>query len=132
MGSKTTLIYHVILTTKYRRKALLGIEQETYRAFREIEAHSSFKILDMGIEDGNHIHLVIKSSPQYSVSGIVNRLKGWSLYHLWNNSSEHLSSFYWGEKKKLWHGGYYCDTVGKVSQDKILEYIKSQNGESEK
>lgn len=59
----------------------------------------------MGIEDGNHIHLVIKSSPQYSVSGIVNRLKGCSLYHLWNNSSEHLSSFYRGEKKKLWHGG---------------------------
>lgn len=132
MGSRTTLIYHVVLTTKYRRKALLGIEQETYRAFREIEAHSSFKILDMGIEDGNHIHLVIKSSPQYSVSGIVNRLKGWSLYHLWNNSSEHLSSFYRGEKKKLWHGGYDCNTVGKVSQDKILEYVKSQNGESEK
>lgn len=132
MGSRTTLIYHVVLTTKYRRKVLLGIEQETYRAFREIEAHSSFKILDMGIEDGNHIHLVIKSSPQYSVSGIVNRLKGWSLYHLWNNSSEHLSSFYRGEKKKLWHGGYDCNTVGKVSQDKILEYVKSQNGESEK
>ena len=94
MGARTTLIYHVVLTTKYRRKALLGIEQETYKAFRKIEAHSSFKILDMGIGDRNHIHLVVKSSPQYSVSGIVNRLKGWSLYHLWNNSSEHLSSFY--------------------------------------
>ena len=128
MGSKTTLIYHVILTTKYRKKALLGIEKETYKAFREVESHSSFKILAMGIEDGNHIHLVIKSSPQYSVSGIVNRLKGWTLHHLWDSSSSHLSSFYWGEKRKLWHGGYYCDTVGKVSRDRILEYVRSQDG----
>lgn len=96
MGSKTTLIYHVILATKYRKTALLGIEQQVYRAFREVEKYSSFKILDMGIEDGNHIHLVIKSPPQYSVSGIVNRLKGWSLKHLWDSDEKHLSQFYWG------------------------------------
>ena len=132
MGSKTRLYYHVILTTKYRKTALRGIEQQVYRAFRKVENHSSFKILDMCIEDGNHIHLVIKSSPQYSISGIVNRLKGWTLKHLWDSDEKHLSQFYWGDKKKLWHGGYYCDTVGKVSQDKILEYVKSQNGEKEK
>lgn len=85
----------------------------------------------MGIEDGNHIHLVIKSPPQYSVSGIVNRLKGWTLKHLWDDNHAHMSQFYWGKKKKLWHGGYYCDTIGKVSQKKMLDYVKNQNGEKE-
>lgn len=131
MGAKTKLYYHIVLTTKYRRKSLLGIEQQVYSAFRQVEDHSSFEILAMGIEDENHIHIVIKAPPQYSVSGIVNRLKGWTLKHLWNSSHAHLSQFYWGNKKKLWHGGYYCDTIGKVSREKILDYVKNQNGEKE-
>ena len=79
MGSKTRLFYHIVLTTKYRKSALSGIEQQVYSAFREIEKHSSFEILAMGIEHGNHVHMVITSPPQFSVSGIVSRLKGYSL-----------------------------------------------------
>ena len=81
MGSKTRLLYHIILTTKYRKSVLAGIEQQVYAAFREIEKHSSFEILAMGIEHGNHIHIVIKTPPQFSVSGIVSRLKGYNLKH---------------------------------------------------
>ena len=132
MGSKTRLFYHIILTTKYRKNALAEIEQQVYAAFREIEKHSSFEILAMGIEHGNHIHIVIKSPPQFSVSGIVSRLKGYSLKHLWDSEPEHLSRFYWGNKRKLWHGGYYCDTIGRVSKEKILHYVQSQDGEPEK
>ena len=66
----------------------------------------------MGIEDGNHIHLVITSPPQYSVSGIVNRLKGWTLKHLWDDNHAHMSQFYWGKKK-------------------MLDYVKNHNGEKE-
>ena len=131
MGAKTQLYYHVIVTTKQRKKSLLGIAQQVYSAFRQGEDHSSFEILAMGIEDGNHIHLVITSPPQYSVSGIVNRLKGWTLKHLWDDNHAHMSQFYWGKKKKLWHGGYYCDTIGKVSQKKMLDYVKNHNGEKE-
>lgn len=86
----------------------------------------------MGIEHGNHVHIVIKTPPQFSVSGIVSRLKGYSLKHLWDFEPEHLSTFYWGNTRKLWRGGYYCDTVGRVSKEKILHYVQSQDGESEK
>lgn len=115
MRSKTRLYYHIILITKYEKSSLAGIEQQVYSAFRQVEDHSSFEILAMRIEDGSHIHLVIKSSPQYSVSGIVNRLKGWTLKHLWDSNEKHLSQFYQGEKKKLWHSKYYCDTVERAS-----------------
>ena len=132
MGSKTRLFYRITLTTKYRKNALAGIEQQVYAAFREIEKHSSFEILAMGIEHGNHIHIVIKSPPQFSVAGLVNRLQGYSLKHLWDSEPEHLSRFYWGSKRKLWHGGYHCDTVGRVSKEDILRYVQSQDGDPEK
>lgn len=130
MGSKTRLTYHIILTTKYRKPALSGIEDSVYRAFRDVEKHSSFSILSMGIEDCNHIHLVVSCPPQYSVSGIVSRMKGYTLRNLWESECHVLSKFYWG-KKKLWHGGYYADTVGRVSIDSIMDYVKNQDGQPE-
>lgn len=127
MSGKTSLKYHVILTTRYRRPALTNIEQTVYAAMREAEARSSFKILDMGIEDGNHIHLVILAEPKYSIASYINRLKGISQKYLWDKEPQHLKKHYWGGKK-LWHGSYFCSTIGDVSIDKILEYVKTQNG----
>ena len=93
MGAKTRLTYHIILTTKYRKPVLFGIEQQVYQALRDVEAKLSFRIVEMGIEDGNHIHLVVESSPYYSVSGIVNRVKGFSLKYLWaENGSTYRAS----------------------------------------
>ena len=37
MGSVPNLRYHLVLTTKYRRPALQGIEQSVYDTFREVE-----------------------------------------------------------------------------------------------
>ena len=131
MGSKTNLRYHLILTTKYRRPALQGIEAQVYQAMREVEHHSSFKILAMGIEDGNHIHLAIKAAPKYSVSSLVNRIKGMSQKRLWDRCQPHLEKHYWGKTRKLWHGAYYASTTGEVSTPTILQYIKNQTGPSD-
>lgn len=131
MGSKTNLRYHLILTTKYRRPALYGIEQEVYQAVREAEAMSSFKVLAMGIEDGNHIHLAIKTTPQYSISTLVNRIKAKTTQVLWETQAQHLGRFYWGTTRKLWHGAYYCATTGEVSTNQILTYVQNQNGPKE-
>lgn len=133
MGSKTKLQYHLILTTKYRRPALLGVEQEVYRVFREVESMSSFKILAMGIEDGNHIHLAIQAPPKYSISSLVNRIKGMTLRRCWDDQviAERLRRHYWGPSRKLWHGAYYCATTGEVSAQNVLAYVRGQNGPDE-
>jgi len=128
VGSKTDLRYHLILTTKYRRPALAGIEDQVYFAMREVEAASSFAIEAMGVEDGNHIHLAIKASSAYSIASLVNRIKGMSQHRLWLAAPAHLQRHYWGPSKKLWHGAYYCATTGRVSSDKILDYVREQNG----
>lgn len=75
MGAKTSLRYHLILTTRCRRSAQSATEQQVYAAFRDVAAHSPFQIMTMSIEDGNHIHPAIKMSPKYSVSSMVNRMK---------------------------------------------------------
>ena len=127
MGSVTNLKYHVVLTTKYKKPALLGIEQSVYQAFRHVEAVSDFTILDMNVEGGSHIYLAIKMSPRFSVDSMMNRIKGLTLHYLWQEESDHLSKFYRGTKRKLWHGAYFCATLGDVSKDTALNYIKKQN-----
>lgn len=94
MGSVTNLRYHLVLTTKYRRPVLQGIEQSVYDAFREVEKVSDFKIIEMNVEDGNHIRLALKMSPRYSVSSVVNRIKGLTTHLVWEREPQHLFRFY--------------------------------------
>lgn len=131
VGSKTSLRYHVVLTTKYRQPCLKGIEPYVYQALRQVEERSSFKILAMGIEDGNHIHLAIRTGPKYSIASLVNRIKGMTQKTLWETVPTHLSHYYWGKSRKLWHGAYYAATIGNVSTHQTLDYIKNQNGPQE-
>lgn len=129
MGAVTRISYHFVLVTKYRQRALTGIEQAVYQAMQDVAEHSSFSITDMNIEDGNHIHLVIEASPTYSVAGYVNRIKAMTTQRLWDNpdTAEHLRQFYWG-KRRLWHGGYFASSIGDVAAEVVLNYVKKQNG----
>lgn len=131
MGSVTILKYHLVLETKNHRPSLKGIEQSVYKALRRVEEVSDFRILDMRIKDGNHIHLAIKMSPRYSVSSMVNRIKGLSQHYLWQEQEDHLKKFYRGPKRKLWKGSYFCLTLGDVTEKTVLGYIEKQNGPGE-
>lgn len=83
--------------------ALQGIEQSIYDAFREVEKVSDFKIIEMNAEDGNHIYLALKMSPRYSVSLMVNRIKGITTHLVWGREPQHISRFHWKGKKALCH-----------------------------
>lgn len=132
MGSVTILKYHLELTTRHQKSALQGIEQSVYKAFRQVEEVSDFRILDMKITNGNHIHLAIKMSPRYSVSSMVNRIKGLSQHYVWQEEEDHLKQFYTGTKKKLWKDSFFCSTLGGMSEKTALRYIEKQKGPGEK
>ena len=124
--AKTLLKYHLIFSTKYRRKCLAGIEKELEESFRYIESVSNFRIEKLGI-DKDHVHFLIRSCPSMPVSSIVRRLKQISTRQMWKKQKEHLSSFYWKNKKgKLWTNGYFCCTVGDVSSKTVEKYIENQ------
>ena len=116
MGSVTILKYRLDLTTKYQKPVLQGIEPSVYRAFHHVEEVSDFRILDMKIEDKNRVCLAIKMSPVYSVSSMVNRIKGLSQHYLWQEEENHLRQFYGGTRKKLWEESYFCSTLSGVSE----------------
>lgn len=117
MGSVTILKYYLELTTRHQKPALQGIEQSVYKAFRQVEEVSDFRILDMRIADGNRIHLAIKMSPRYSVSSMVNRIKGLTQHYVWLEEEDHLQQIYRGSKK-LWKESYFCTTLGGVLKER--------------
>lgn len=124
--AKFSIRYHIIFSTKYRRKCLESIEQDIFDCMKQISKESkNFKIIDMGI-DKDHIHFVIQSKLTVNVKTIVSELKQKSTYRLWESHKSYLSKYFWGKKKKLWTGGYFVSTIGYVSDTVVLNYIKNQ------
>jgi len=123
--SKYFIRYHLIFSTKYRRKCLKGIELEVENSFRYSETISNYKILYIGI-DSDHIHLLVKFKPNLSIGQVVKRMKSIVTHELWKTQSLHLNNFYWKKKKLLFTNGYFVSTIGEVSEKNIAEYIKNQ------
>lgn len=125
---KGRLTYHMVLATKYRKKSLAGLEEEVYRSLRALAAKpdAKFKVVEAAVEDGDHLHLVLELSQTVSPDQVVRRVKQVTTFDLWESSAAALGRFYWGGKRRLWSGGYYCATVGDVSRSKVLAYVRKQ------
>jgi putative transposase len=120
--SKSLILYHIILVTKYRHKILniLNVKQ----IFRDIENKSKFVILEMEV-DVDHIHFLIQSIPTLSISQIIRRLKQESTIRIWQKYSDILSNYFW-RNRILWSRGYFACTIGNVSKEMIIKYIQLQ------
>ena len=123
--AKTRIRYHLVFSTKYRRKCLTGIEDCVYSAFRKVESESDFSIIDMAIDDGDHIHLAITFKPSLSILQVVRRIKQMTTWIIWIECGSKLRRFYWN-RKVLWSGGYFVSTIGSVSDKTVLRYIQKQ------
>lgn len=70
----------------------------------------------------DHVHMLVKMPPKYSVSQIVGYLKGKSSLMIFDR---HANLKYKHGNRHFWWRGYFVGTVGKNSK-KIEEYIKNQ------
>ena len=70
----------------------------------------------------DHIHMLIRIPPKYSVSEIMGYLKGKSSLMIFER---HANLKYKYGNRHFWCRGYYVDTVGKNAK-KIEEYIRKQ------
>lgn len=122
---KYRIRYHIILSTKYRRKCLSGLEDALTEAFAYASSRCEFKVLSVGA-DVDHVHLLVRSTCNLSPVMIIRRLKGLSTRYMWEHHGDVLSKHYWGDRKRLWSGGYFCSTVGEVSEENITRYIENQ------
>lgn len=122
--AKTNLKYHIIFSTRYRRKCLTDIHDQVIMAFEYVEQKSDFNILKMEL-DKDHIHFLLEFKQSLSIESVVNRLKSISTNQLYKNCYSYLKKFYWN-KNELWTRGYFCSTIGEVSQKTIEHYIENQ------
>ena len=122
--AKTHLRYHLIFSTKYRKKCLTPIRESVLNAFKKSELNSHYKIIIMEL-DRDHIHLLITFKPFLALSQVVNRLKQLTTRYIWEENAEYLKKYYY-KKKILWTNGYFCSTIGEVSEECIKTYIKNQ------
>lgn len=122
--AKTYIRYHFIFSTKYRKNILNDIKDDLGKIFYDISSVSNFKILNIGF-DGDHVHLFVKSCPSFSIYQIVRRLKQVSTRRIWKMHEDYLRKYYW-KKRHLWTNGYFCSTIGEVSEETIIKYMKNQ------
>lgn len=125
--SKFRIRYHLIFSTKYRRDCLVGIEQSVEQVFREIGDVSDFDVVEVSA-DKDHVHIVVSSKPTVAPVDIVRHLKQISVHRLWKLHYDHLAQFFWGKRRgsSVWTGGYFCETIGRVQEGTILNYVKNQ------
>lgn len=125
-SAKVRTRYHIVLVTKYRKRALEGIEKDVLDSIRVAERRSRFTIHRINTGDGNHVHMLVSIPPDMTISGTVSQIKQLTTHELWAKHSTHLKNYYWGKHHKLWSAGYYCETVGRNSESIVERYIDNQ------
>lgn len=124
-NAKFNISYHIIWIPKYRKHILCGIIEDRLKAILA-EKLNSMNIHLFVIECiPDHVHLFIKAEPSLSISYIVKILKGYTSRIIRKEFNDISSN-----KKHLWAAGYFCETVGNITQETIIKYINNQKIDS--
>ena len=114
--------YHIVFAPKYRRKVVYGqLRADIGKILRMLCDRKGIEIVEAECCP-DHIHVLVKIPPKYSVSEIVGYLKGKSSLMIFDR---HAQMKYRYGNRHFWCRGYYVDTVGKNTK-KIQEYIATQ------
>ena len=123
-----SLRLHIVLVTKYRRKALTASMLAYLReAFGEILSDWRCELLEFGAE-ADHVHLLADIHPALDISTLINNLKSASSRRVRGEFATHLARFY--RKPVLWHRAYFVGSVGGVTLDVIKRYVQNQGTSS--
>ena len=114
--------YHIVFAPKYRRQIIYGkIKADLGKILRELCERKEIEIIEATLCK-DHVHMLIKIPPKYSVSSIMGYLKGKSSLMIFDR---HANLKYKYGNRHFWCRGYYVDTAGKNAK-KIEAYIRNQ------
>ena len=114
--------YHVVFAPKYRRQVFYGEKKrEIGEILRRLCEWKGVTILEAECCP-DHVHMLVRIPPKYSVSEIVGYLKGKSSLMIFE---KHANLKYKYGNRHFWCRGYYVDTVGKNTAA-IKAYIQNQ------
>ena len=122
----TDLKYHFVWKTKYSYPVLRGDLGLRFRdLLKEICREKGFVIVKGNIR-ANHVHVLVSAPTDCSPAKIAQYLKGKSSYSL-QREFPWIRKRYWGQH--IWARGYFCATVGAVTEEQVKAYIEEQDDE---
>ena len=127
--NKTLLLYHLVFPLKYRKSVITkevgeGLKEICLDISERYEVH----FIEIGYES-NHVHFLVQSEPNYSLSKMIRMLKSITAKELFSRYPE-IKVKLWGGK--FWTSGYYANTVGQYSNEELIKaYVKNQGMEKE-
>ena len=114
--------YHVVIVPKYRRKEFYGkLRRRIGEILRELCRQKEVEIVE-GNAMPDHIHLLLRIPPKYSVAMTMGYLKGKSAIRIHRELLGTKGTLF---GRKFWARGYCVSTVG-LDEDQIRKYIQQQ------
>ena len=113
--------YHIVFASKFRRAEIYGkLKADIGKILRDLCKRKGVEIIEAECCK-DHIHMLVKIPPKYSVSEIMGYLKGKSSLIIFDR---HANLKYKYGNRHFWCRGYFVDTVGKNAK-KIEEYVRN-------
>jgi len=120
--------YHIVFIPKCRRKVLYGkIRRSLGAVFHELAKQRECQILE-GHLCPDHVHMMIRIPPKYSVSHVMGYIKGKSAIRMARDFMGRHQGF---KGYHFWARGYFVSTVG-IDEQTIREYIRDQEKNDQK
>ena len=114
--------YHIVFAPKYRRQVIYkDIKADVGQILGSLCRRKGIEIIEAECCP-DHIHMLVRIPPKYSVSEIIGYLKGKSSLMIFE---KHANLKYKYGNRHFWCRGYYVDTVGKKTKA-IDAYISNQ------
>ena len=115
--------YHIVWTTKYRRKILkeyvkVEVIKSLYRIQRQ---YPDWYFYDINT-DQDHIHIRMEIPPKYTVAEVIQKMKAGSSQEV-RKKFKFIEKIYGGEG--MWSVGYFVSTIG-LNEEIIKKYIQKQ------
>lgn len=118
------IMYHFVWIPKYRHKVFVDPYQSMLKdIICKIGYDYNIEIVELEIPE-DHLHMVIKSEPKASPSGIMQIIKSISARKFFRIYPEIKKKFFWGGK--LWTQSFFVETIGNANEEVIRKYVREQ------
>ena len=119
---KWDCVYHVVIVPKYRRKVFFGKQRRHIGTIlRELCNQKDVELVE-GNAMPDHIHMVLRIPPKYSVAMTLGYLKGKSAIRIHRELMGTKGTLF---GRAFWTRGYCVSTVG-LDEARIREYVRHQ------
>jgi len=113
--------YHLVWSTKYRYKVLLGdVRLRVRDILRQVCAERDVDII-RGVLSNDHVHMFVSVPPKLALSNLMRLMKGRSSHKVQREFPQ-LKKRYWG--RHFWGRGYFSTTNGAITEGVVLQYLE--------